>query len=354
MWITFAPGAFVWHHRRQGPRAYLKQQAGYGEAEALLYFKHPDQFNARGESKWRRRAVRRVAAGRARWPARSSTAARSAPACSSASTSRARPTGRCCRPRWSGTWPSVCVALAGLPGGRCGCVAGVMLAAVVRRGRVQADQARLPRATTASWPGWSSPACATPSRWSGRGSGTASGCSPSLARRGPTRARATAERLSLAGRRDVAYWTEEWRDRTELLNTVVEYLTEHRWGRAIDSGWSDWDLEVSGDRWTLLRVRTAQEEHGGGRRLIRVRIGCGRVPLWRSLCHRYRGNRVVAFVNPMFAAVPAVVTSGFARRAVAARLPAGRSCRVDRRGRRRLNLIRCGTEVAAKSDTSVP
>jgi len=49
-WITFAPGAFVWHHRRQGPRAYLKQQAGYGEAEALLFFKHPDKFNGRGES----------------------------------------------------------------------------------------------------------------------------------------------------------------------------------------------------------------------------------------------------------------------------------------------------------------
>lgn len=28
-WITFAPGAFVWHHRRQSPRAYLRQQAGY-------------------------------------------------------------------------------------------------------------------------------------------------------------------------------------------------------------------------------------------------------------------------------------------------------------------------------------
>src|SRR5262249_31909199 len=32
-WITFAPGAFVWHHRRQTPRTYLRQQAGYGEAE---------------------------------------------------------------------------------------------------------------------------------------------------------------------------------------------------------------------------------------------------------------------------------------------------------------------------------
>ncbi|HEX5273428.1 MAG TPA: glycosyltransferase, partial [Gemmataceae bacterium] len=52
-WITFAPGAFVWHHRRQNPRAYLRQQAGYGEAEALLQFKHPDRFNGRGDGKWR-------------------------------------------------------------------------------------------------------------------------------------------------------------------------------------------------------------------------------------------------------------------------------------------------------------
>ncbi len=53
MWITFAPGAFVWHHRRQTPRAYLRQQSGYGRAEALLQLKHPDKFNHRGASKWR-------------------------------------------------------------------------------------------------------------------------------------------------------------------------------------------------------------------------------------------------------------------------------------------------------------
>ena len=51
--ITFAPGAFVWHHRRQDVRSYLRQQAGYGEAEALLQFKHPDKFNGRGDGKWR-------------------------------------------------------------------------------------------------------------------------------------------------------------------------------------------------------------------------------------------------------------------------------------------------------------
>ena len=52
-WITFAPGAFVWHHRRQSVGTYLRQQAGYGEAEALLHFKHPDRFNRWGQGKWR-------------------------------------------------------------------------------------------------------------------------------------------------------------------------------------------------------------------------------------------------------------------------------------------------------------
>src|SRR5262249_9937599 len=53
LWITFAPGAFVWHHRRQTVRAYFKQQMGYGEAEAMLRFMHPDKFNGRGDGKWR-------------------------------------------------------------------------------------------------------------------------------------------------------------------------------------------------------------------------------------------------------------------------------------------------------------
>ncbi len=51
--ISFAPGAFVWHHRRQGPRPYFKQQSGYGEAEGLLACKHPSRFNAFGSGRWR-------------------------------------------------------------------------------------------------------------------------------------------------------------------------------------------------------------------------------------------------------------------------------------------------------------
>src|SRR5437667_132830 len=34
--IGFSPAAMVWHHRRNSVRAYLRQQKGYGKAEALL------------------------------------------------------------------------------------------------------------------------------------------------------------------------------------------------------------------------------------------------------------------------------------------------------------------------------
>ena len=46
---------------------------------------------------------------------------------------------------------------------------------------------------------------------------------------------------------------------------------EHRWGTTVDSGWSDWDVVIHSHPWTVLRVLTTQEDHGGPRRLIRVR-----------------------------------------------------------------------------------
>ena len=46
--LAFAPAAFVWHRRRTSFPRYLKQQFGYGDAEALLYDAHPDRFSLAG------------------------------------------------------------------------------------------------------------------------------------------------------------------------------------------------------------------------------------------------------------------------------------------------------------------
>ncbi len=61
--IGFAPAALVWHRRRATVRAYLRQQRGYGHAEALLYFKHPYRFNTLGQSRWLGRIYRDPCAG---------------------------------------------------------------------------------------------------------------------------------------------------------------------------------------------------------------------------------------------------------------------------------------------------
>jgi GT2 family glycosyltransferase len=270
-WITFAPGAFVWHHRRQTPRAYLRQQAGYGEAEALLRFKHPDKFNGRGDGKWRG-----VLYGASLQGLRLQDAIiyrgtygtgffqclyQPAPA------------------HWAmlpGTleWHLAAglLALAGLLWAPAWVGVAVMLALAAAVAVVQGVQARLP----AEHDGpasrllvmalcYAQPLVRSWHRYRTR----------LFAYRPPARDpaidEACGERLPLSGRRAVAYWSEDGGDRTELLNRVVAYLGEHRWGKVIDSGWSDWDLRIHCHPWTVVEVCTAEEEHGGGKRLVRVR-----------------------------------------------------------------------------------
>jgi hypothetical protein len=53
--IAFHPAALVWHHRRPGARAFLRQQRGYGRAEALVAARHPHRYNGLGAARWQGR-----------------------------------------------------------------------------------------------------------------------------------------------------------------------------------------------------------------------------------------------------------------------------------------------------------
>ena len=61
--IAFHPAALVWHHRRSGARPYLRQQLGYGRAEALVHARHPDRFTAAGSARWRGHIYSSLTAG---------------------------------------------------------------------------------------------------------------------------------------------------------------------------------------------------------------------------------------------------------------------------------------------------
>jgi GT2 family glycosyltransferase len=271
-WITFAPGAFVWHHRRQGPRSYLKQQAGYGEAEALLYFKHPDKFNGRGDGKWRGVMYGASLQGlRFKEPIiyRGTFAEgffqciyQPAPA------------------HWA-TLPStlewhagaVVIALFALLWPTAWIVVAVMLVFSIAVALVKALQARLP-----------DPYQGLASRLTVAGLCYAQPLVRSWARyrtrlfyprprrfsfdTGPQEA----AHMPLRGCYEAAYWNEEYQGRTDLLRDVIAYLERHRWGKVIDSGWCNWDLEIFCYRWVTVQVCTTQEDHGSGKRLIRVRF----------------------------------------------------------------------------------
>ena len=51
--LRFVPSAMVWHHRRTTVRGYLRQQSGYGTAEARLMKHHPSRFGPLGGARWR-------------------------------------------------------------------------------------------------------------------------------------------------------------------------------------------------------------------------------------------------------------------------------------------------------------
>jgi GT2 family glycosyltransferase len=341
MWITFAPGAFVWHHRRQGPRTYLKQQGGYGEAEALLQFKHPDKFNARGESRWR--GV--LYGGSARGVRLGGPVIYHGTFASGLFQSLYQP-----GPAHWATLPAtlewhfaaVAVALAALLWWPAAVVAGVMLALSLGVAVLQAAQARLPKAhdglrsrLVVAALSYAQPLVRSWKRYR-----TWMFAFPDPGHPDPD---AGGEPLPWSGRRTTAYWTECGRDRTELLHSVVARLTEHRWGRAIDSGWSAWDLEVSGDRYTSVQLRTAQEEHGGGKRLIRVRYRLRpRGSFWLLAGLWVTLSGATAAINPVVAAAPAI--TGLGAMAFAwwrGRRTVGKVARVVESAAVEMNLIRC-------------
>lgn len=282
-WISFAPGAFVWHHRRQNVRAYLRQQAGYGEAEALLQFKHPLKFNGRGDGKWRGvlygaslqglrlgdSIIYRGTFGTglfqciyqpapAHWAMLPSTLEWHVAAALVALTG----------PLWPVAWGIVAAMLV------------VSLAVAI----LQAVQAKLPAAhdgvlSRALVAGlcYAQPLVRSWRRYRTRLFGYAP---PRLA---PRTSALQGRRFPWSGCWSTTYWSENGCQRTELLGVYIAWLLEHRWGTAIDSGWSDWDVEVHCHPWTFLRVCTVQEDHGGSKHLIRVRYQMHLSALTKSL-----------------------------------------------------------------------
>jgi O-antigen biosynthesis protein len=287
--IGFSPAGFVWHYRRSTVAAYLKQQHGYGEAESLLFRKHPESFNTLGSSLWRGRIYSPSKFGvlfrspiiyRGRF---GSAGFQSLYAADPAITLMA-----CTSPEYhvlvnlplwvlSATFHAVLpVAITALL-----ITLGVCVAA--------GAQAALPR-DRVRW--WSRPLVALLFFLQPLVRGWARYRGSLLVRHTALAPEQTLDSIALRDSnqslRQVHYWSETSVDRLAWTASILERLEQQGWPNKADVGWSDYDVEIYDGRWSRLQLSTVAEAHPGGKERVRCRLrACWalrtKVAFW-SLC----------------------------------------------------------------------
>ena len=69
----------------------------------------------------------------------------------------------------------------------------------------------------------------------------------------------------------LSYWTEAGLEKESLLQGLMAFLVPRKYFILLDQGWSDWDLEIYRGLWSRVQVKMCTENHGGSKRLLRVR-----------------------------------------------------------------------------------
>jgi O-antigen biosynthesis protein len=271
--ILFAPAAFVWHHRRSTIGAYLAQQKGYGEAEALLARKHPQRFNDRGQSLWR--GV--IYSGQELLPLMKPYDIHYGVFGSAGF--------QCIYERRSGFLPhlltsfewwvfSSILLVAGLYSHAAllaGCVA-VTLSLGLTFLKARRNFATSKGLTKAYFPVvWLLWILQPVVRGYKRYIGLFTQPPPSatfqeeLSKSGPL--------PSLQRRTHIVrqYWNQVGVDRLKLITGMVDEMSRKGWLFAPNSGWEPWDFTIILSQWYRTKITTVDEDHGDGRHLFRIR-----------------------------------------------------------------------------------
>ena len=268
--IGFSAAGFVWHYRRATVRAYLQQQGGYGEAEALLGYKHPEYFNTLGGGAWRGTIY---------------TASKYALTLTrpiiyhglfgSGFFQKLYAPGPAFRLMFftsleyhvlftvpllvlSASFPNVFpVAVASLI-----ISAGICVAA--------AAQAELPKAQRRLW---SRPLIALLFLLQPIVRGWARYKWRLQVRSDPKQTDIGVTASAVSGELDrIQYWSEKWLDRYDFLGKIIAALGRAGWQTKLDTGWTDYDVEIFGSRWSRLRLTTVVEYLEASRTLLRCRL----------------------------------------------------------------------------------
>jgi len=271
--IGFSPSAIVWHHRRFNVRAYFRQQEGYGEAEALLRFKHLVYFGPTGSARWRGRVY-----GGARF-----------------SSLFHRPIiyhgvfglglFQCVYPGRSSDlvlfmgsieWNLMALA-ALLVSLQIPAIWYLPAAMIAGSFGVAISYALRARVETRHRRPWSPLLIAALAFWQPIARGWARYSTWVRKKRTPRRiveAKSASRAQVVEWDRPalLSFWNEEGVGREHFLSAFKTRLDREGWKYSADTGWTNWDYQVYGNRWWMIRVLSLTEEHGGGKRLTRVRL----------------------------------------------------------------------------------
>ncbi|MCC6424584.1 MAG: glycosyltransferase [Phycisphaerales bacterium] len=268
--IGFSPSAQVWHYRRNTVKAYLKQQRGYGEAEALLKYKHPDHFNTLGASHWRGRIYGGDQIG-VRWGG--DVVYHGFFGTGLFQSIYRKPASLAAMMMMSIEWHLLAafVTILGLALTPLLWVALIMFLMPPVLSIIAAAQSPMPR-----HPHWlSRPLIAYLHLRQPITRGWA---------RYSVRLKAKVMKSEAAGykragplpfdpyeKRTLRYWSKVV-GRLEMLDVVVREARQAGWRTRLDSGWEGWDMEIYGSRYVKVRLTTATEHHHGSGMLTRVKV----------------------------------------------------------------------------------
>lgn len=318
--IGYSPGAVVLHHRRGSVSGYLRQQRGYGRAEAMLERKWPQRYSAGGHVTWTGRiygdGVPRAPASRARWRVYHGTW-NSAPFQGLYEPPhRGLDTVLLLPEAYLGIGFLALLVLLGtlwapllalLP------VLIVVAGALAARAMTVALAGRLP-----------TPGLTVSERAQRRALAAVLHLLQPLYRLDgrlrngltPWRQRGHGGRLSPLPR-EVTEWRESWEDPFAQLGAVQERLVEMSAIIRIGGAFDDWDLEVRGGTLAAVRIASLVEEHGAGRQLTRWRL---RSRFSGVACLICAGLGIVALLAAADGAGPAAVVLAALALALAVRI----------------------------------
>jgi len=271
--IGFNSTGFVWHYRRNTIPAYLRQQSGYGEAEAMLERRHPENFNGFGGSRW---AGRIYTHGKIGIETRRPIIYHGVFGSGFFQSLYATNPGLTLLVVTSLEY-HVLVTLPLLVLGAVlpyvGTVGIASLLFSLGLCITAGWQAELPAAKL-RW--WSRPLVALLFFLQPIVRGWARHRNHLRGQQTPLSARENLASLALTGQPvcfdQLLYWSEQGVDRMTFLSRVLSRLDERGWQNKPDSGWNRFDVEIYGSRWARLELLTATEYHSGGRQLLRCRL----------------------------------------------------------------------------------